>query len=100
MPVKLFDSANIVNCSFSYMQRIAIIISNNYLTSKTGQWACCTTPFATLPIKNRIDHVHMFLERYRKDERADPLYKWIGTYNLKLITLLQFFFGRVTCIIT
>jgi hypothetical protein len=37
------------------------------------------------------DDVHMFLERYRKDEGTDPLHKWIGTYNLKLIILLQFF---------
>jgi hypothetical protein len=37
------------------------------------------------------DDVRMFLERYRKDERADPLHKWIGTYNLKLVTLSQFF---------
>jgi integrase len=37
------------------------------------------------------DDVHMFLERYRNDERADPLHKWIGTYNLKLVILLQFF---------
>ncbi len=37
------------------------------------------------------DDVQMFLERYRKDEIADPLHKWIGTYNLKLVTLLQFF---------
>ena len=37
------------------------------------------------------DDVHMFLERYRKDERTDPLHKWIGSYNLKLVILLQFF---------
>ena len=37
------------------------------------------------------DDVQMFLERYRKDERADPLHKWIGTYNLKLVILSQFF---------
>jgi hypothetical protein len=37
------------------------------------------------------EDVHMFLERYRKDERADSLHKWIGTYNLKLVILLQFF---------
>jgi hypothetical protein len=34
------------------------------------------------------DDVQMFLEHY---ERADPLHKWIGTYNLKLVVLLQFF---------
>ena len=33
------------------------------------------------------DDVHMFLERYRKDENDDPLHKWIGTYNLKYIVL-------------
>jgi integrase/recombinase XerD len=37
------------------------------------------------------DDVHMFLERYRKDEKDDPLHKWIGTYNLKLIIILHFF---------
>ena len=37
------------------------------------------------------DDLQMFLERYRKDDGADPLHKWIGTYNLKLTTLLQFF---------
>jgi integrase len=37
------------------------------------------------------DDVHMFLERYRKDGSADPLHKWIGTYNLKLVILLQLF---------
>jgi hypothetical protein len=37
------------------------------------------------------DDVQMFLEYYRKDERADPLHKWICTYNLKLVVLLQFF---------
>jgi integrase len=37
------------------------------------------------------DDVQMFLERCRKDETADPLHKWIGTYNLKLVILLQFF---------
>jgi integrase len=37
------------------------------------------------------DDVHMFLEHYRKDEKDDPLHKWIGTYNLKYIILSQFF---------
>ena len=35
--------------------------------------------------------VQMFLDRYRKDESVDPLHKWIGTYNLNLIILSQFF---------
>ena len=32
-----------------------------------------------------------FLDRYRKSEAADPLHKWIGTYNLFKIYLLRFF---------
>ena len=35
--------------------------------------------------------VQVFLDHYRKDERADPLHKWIGSYNLKRIILIQFF---------
>ena len=32
-----------------------------------------------------------FLDRLRKPESADPLHKWIGTYNLYGIYLLRFF---------
>jgi integrase len=32
-----------------------------------------------------------FLDSYRKPEAADPLHKWIGTYNLFKIYLLRFF---------
>ena len=32
-----------------------------------------------------------FLDRYRKDECADPLHRWIGSYNLRWTGPLQFF---------
>ena len=32
-----------------------------------------------------------FLDTYRKTEAADPMHKWIGTYNLYRIHLLRFF---------
>jgi len=32
-----------------------------------------------------------FLDSYRRPEAADPLHKWIGTYNLFIIYLLRFF---------
>jgi integrase/recombinase XerD len=32
-----------------------------------------------------------FLESYRKTEVADPMHKWIGTYNLYRIHLIRFF---------
>ena len=31
-----------------------------------------------------------FLERFRKTDTADPLHKWIGTYNVFRINLLRF----------
>jgi hypothetical protein len=33
----------------------------------------------------------MFLGSYRKSDAADPMHKWIGTYNLLLIILIRFF---------
>jgi hypothetical protein len=37
------------------------------------------------------DDVLSFLESYRKPENADPLHKWIGTYNLYNLHLMRFF---------
>ena len=37
------------------------------------------------------DDVLSFLDSLRKPEAADPLHKWIGTYNLFRICLLRFF---------
>jgi integrase len=31
------------------------------------------------------------LDKFRKPENEDPLHKWIGSYNLKRITLIRFF---------
>ena len=32
-----------------------------------------------------------FLENFRKTEEADPMHKWIGTYNIFRIHLIRFF---------
>ena len=37
------------------------------------------------------DHIVSFLESYRKTDAADPLHKWIGTYNVFRMHLLRFF---------
>jgi hypothetical protein len=37
------------------------------------------------------DDIISFLNSHRKPEPLDPLHKWIGTYNNRLITLIQFF---------
>jgi integrase/recombinase XerD len=37
------------------------------------------------------DDVLCYLDKYRKSENEDPLHKWIGTYNTRLVTLSRFF---------
>jgi integrase/recombinase XerD len=37
------------------------------------------------------DDILLYLDSYRKPENEDPMHKWIGTYNLKLVTLVRFF---------
>jgi integrase len=37
------------------------------------------------------ENILAFLDSFRKPEASDPLHKWIGTYNLYRIHLLQFF---------
>jgi integrase/recombinase XerD len=39
----------------------------------------------------RDDILLCFLDKCRKTENEDPLHKWIGTYNTKLITISRFF---------
>lgn len=37
------------------------------------------------------DNVLCYLDKCRKPENDDPLHKWIGSYNIKFITLSRFF---------
>jgi integrase len=37
------------------------------------------------------DDILSYLDRLRKPEAADPLHKWIGTYNLYRVLLIRFF---------
>ena len=37
------------------------------------------------------DDVLCYLDKCRKPENEDPLHKWIGTYNTRLIILSRFF---------
>jgi integrase len=37
------------------------------------------------------DEVLCYLDNCRKPENEDPLHKWIGTYNTKLVTIFRFF---------
>ena len=44
-------------------------------------------PFKTMTRKGIL----AFLDSFRKPESSDPLHKWIGTYNLFMVTLVRFF---------
>jgi hypothetical protein len=37
------------------------------------------------------DDILSYLDSLRKSEATDPLHKWIGTYNLYRVLLIQFF---------
>jgi hypothetical protein len=37
------------------------------------------------------EDIVLFLDTHRKPENADPLHKWIGTYNHRIIDFLRFF---------
>jgi integrase/recombinase XerD len=37
------------------------------------------------------DDFLLYLDICKKSENEDPLHKWIGSYNVKLITLIRFF---------
>jgi hypothetical protein len=39
------------------------------------------------------DHVLCSLDKCRKAENEDPLHKWIGSYNTRLVALPRFFNG-------
>jgi len=32
-----------------------------------------------------------FLDSYRKSETVDPLHRWVGTYNIRLMIIYKFF---------
>ncbi|MFL6461005.1 MAG: hypothetical protein ACJ71J_08650, partial [Nitrososphaeraceae archaeon] len=37
------------------------------------------------------DDILCYLDKCRKPENEDPLHKWIGTYNIRLVILTRFF---------
>src|ERR1041385_3434852 len=45
----------------------------------------------TMFIDMRRDDILCYLDKYRKPENEDPLHKWIGSYNIKLVVLSRFF---------
>src|ERR1041385_4536418 len=45
----------------------------------------------TMFIDMRRDDILCYLDKCRKPENEDPLHKWIGSYNIKLVVLSRFF---------
>jgi integrase len=42
-------------------------------------------------IDMKRDDILLYLDKYRKSENDDPLHKWIGSYNTRLVVLSRFF---------
>jgi hypothetical protein len=53
---------------------------------------CQFSNFVNKNFKNMIrDDIMQYLNSLKRTEEADPLHKWIGTYNLHRIYLVRFF---------
>jgi hypothetical protein len=37
------------------------------------------------------DDILSYLDSIKKSEESDPLHKWIGTYNIRIVHFLRFF---------
>ena len=77
---------------FIIAMRTEINLSDNYRRDNI-RFLCAFSKYN----KNRSfqamtrNDIISFLDSYRRPEAADPLHKWIGTYNVSRIHLLRFF---------
>jgi hypothetical protein len=68
-----------INPSFTYRTDVLAVL-------------CQLSNFVNKNFKNMIrDDIMQYLNSLKKTEEADPLHKWIGTYNLRRIYLMRFF---------
>jgi hypothetical protein len=70
-----------INQSDNYRRDTILLLCNLPIFFKN------TKPFREIT----RDDLLSFLDSYRKTESADPLHKWIGTYNIYRIHLMRFF---------
>ncbi len=73
--------------------RTEINLSDNYrklnvfLLSDLSKFHNNNKPFNQISREDLL----LYLDSFRKSEASDPLHKWIGTYNLYTVLLIQFF---------
>jgi integrase len=72
--------------------KIDVNLSDNYRRDLVEVLSRFSKYYNDRPFKDLVrDDIITFLETYRKTEAADPLHKWIGTYNIYRMHLHRFF---------
>jgi integrase len=87
-----------VSTIIDYIQamRIEINLSDSYRSINIVV-LCKFSQFVTRDRNNKVfktmtrEDILSFLDSFRRSEIADPMHKWIGTYNLYRMTLSKFF---------
>ena len=77
----IFSLKSEINPSNSYKRNTIILLSKLSIFFKN------VIPFKDFTRQDILS----FLDSFRKVETADPLHKWIGTYNIYRIELMRFF---------
>jgi site-specific recombinase XerD len=84
------NAATIVE--YIYAMKIEVNLSDNYRRVLVEVLSRFSKYNNDRPFKDLVrTDIISFLETYRKTEAANPLHKWIGTYNIYRMHLHQFF---------
>lgn len=71
-------------CVIDYVTslKIEVNLSDNYRKDVINLLTKISKSYDNKPFKDITKNdIVVFLDRFRKTEAADPLHKWIGTYN-------------------
>jgi hypothetical protein len=90
---KMSQDDALVVCSYIMAMRTECNLSDSYRRSliKTFCKFCCFFKYQWLNKNMTRDNILTFLDSFRRADAADPMHKWIGTYNLYLVHLVRFF---------
>jgi hypothetical protein len=92
---KMSQDDALVVCSYIMAMRTECNLSDSYRRSliKTFFKFCSFFNLQQSVLNKNMtrDNILTFLDSFRRPDAADPMHKWIGTYNLYLVHLVRFF---------
>jgi integrase/recombinase XerD len=72
--------------------RVETSLSTNYRRTIISSLKLLSEFLSNRPFSDMTrDDIISFLDSLRKDDSEDPMHKWIGSYNLRLISFMRFF---------